>query len=62
MNLTNRFDVSVATKLLRDNNLVWSRDFDVIRLPLADLLESMASALEVAAELTSSIDSVVAND
>jgi hypothetical protein len=62
VNLTNRFDVSVATKLLRDNNLVWSRDFDVIRLPLADLLESMASALEVAAELTSSIDSVVAND
>jgi hypothetical protein len=62
VNLTNRFDVSVATKLLRDNNLVWSPDFDVIRLPLANLLESMASALEVAAELTSSIDSVVAND
>jgi hypothetical protein len=28
-----------AIALLRDENLVWSEDFDTIRRPLADLLE-----------------------
>jgi hypothetical protein len=31
-------DFKQAIALLRDNNLVWSSDFDDIRLDLADLL------------------------
>lgn len=33
-------DFKQAIALLRDNNLVWSSDFDDIRLDLADLLTS----------------------
>lgn len=33
-------DFKQAISLLRDNNLVWSHDFDDIRLSLADLLTS----------------------
>jgi hypothetical protein len=31
--------LSEAIALLRDANLLWSEDFETIRLPLADLLE-----------------------
>ena len=57
MSLSKQFDVSVATKLLRDPNLFWSSDFEVIRLPLADLIESMANALEAAQEVMASVSS-----
>ena len=28
-------------RLLRDNDLIWSADFEAVRLPLADLLERL---------------------
>ena len=33
-----------ALKLLRDDNLVWSEEFDAIRKPLADLLERISQS------------------
>jgi hypothetical protein len=36
-------DFKQAIALLRDNNLVWSSDFDDIRLRLADLLTAKVS-------------------
>jgi hypothetical protein len=36
-------DYKQAVALLRDNHLVWSSDFDGIRLDLADLIDSCSS-------------------
>lgn len=36
-------DYKQAVALLRDNHLVWSSDFDSIRLDLADLIDSCSS-------------------
>lgn len=37
-------DYKQAVALLRDNHLVWSSDFDAIRLDLADLIDSCSSS------------------
>ena len=62
MNLTKKIDVQFAIDVLRNDNLVWSADFDAIRLPLADLIVSMATALEAASELVASIGSEYPNE
>lgn len=54
-------DVDFVIEILRDNNLVWSADFDAIRLPLADLLVSMVVALNAASELVASVGSEYPN-
>ncbi len=54
-------DVDFVIKILRDDNLVWSADFDAIRLPLADLLVSMVVALNAASELVASVGSEYPN-
>ena len=54
-------DVDFVIDLLRNDNLVWSADFDAIRLPLADLLLSMVVALNAASEMVASIGSEYPN-
>mgnify|MGYP000208033967 CR=1 FL=1 len=54
-------DVDFVVEILRDDNLVWSGDFDAIRLPLADLIVSMASALNAASEIVASVGSEFPN-
>lgn len=44
-------NVSGIVELLRDDALVWDKDFDVVRHQVADLLESMAVALNSATGL-----------
>jgi len=55
-------DVDFVVEILRDDNLVWSGDFDAIRLPLADLIVSMASALNAASEIVASVGSEFPNE
>jgi hypothetical protein len=55
--LAEPIDVDFVIDLLRDDNLVWSADFDAIRLPLADLMVSMVVALNAASEMAASIGS-----
>lgn len=55
-------DVDFVVEILRNDNLVWSGDFDAIRLPLADLIVSMASALNAASEIVASVGSEFPND
>ena len=55
-------DVDFVIDLLRDDNLVWSADFDAIRLPLADLMVSMVVALNAASEMVASIGSDYPNE
>ena len=55
-------DVDFVIDLLRDDNLVWSADFDAIRLPLADLMVSMVVALNAASEMAASIGSEYPNE
>ncbi len=55
-------DVDFVVEILRDDNLVWSGDFDAIRLPLADLIVSMASALNAASEIVASVGREFPND
>lgn len=57
MQLAEQIDVDFVIDLLRDDNLVWSADFDAIRLPLADLMVSMVVALNAASEMAASIGS-----
>ena len=40
--------VNKAIELLRDDNLVWSEDFNSIRYELADLLGSLEKLFEAA--------------
>lgn len=54
-------DVDFVVKILRDDNLVWSADFDAIRLPLADLIVSMASALNAASDVVAAVGSEFPN-
>lgn len=54
-------DVDFVIDILRDDNLVWSADFDAIRLPLADLLVSMVVALNAASEVVASVGSEFPN-
>lgn len=44
-----------AIELLRDDNLVWSIEFELIRHDLADLLESVEKMLDVANTLSNEI-------
>jgi hypothetical protein len=60
--LANEIDVDFVINILRDDNLVWSGDFDAIRLPLADLLVSMVVALNAASELVASVGSEYPNE
>jgi hypothetical protein len=60
--LANEIDVDFVIDILRDDNLVWSSDFDAIRLPLADLLVSMVVALNAASELVASVGSEYPNE
>ena len=55
-----KLDVSIATNILRDENLVWSADMDAIRLPLADLIDSMANAIDAANSVMGELSSPVA--
>ena len=55
--MSERIDVNFVADLLRNDDLVWSGDFEAIRLPLADLIVSMASALNAANEMVASIGS-----
>ena len=55
-------DVDFVVEILRNDNLVWSGDFDAIRLPLADLIVSMASALNAASEIVASVGSEFPNE
>jgi len=55
--LAEPIDVDFVIDLLRNDQLVWSADFDAIRLPLADLLLSMVVALNAASEMVASIGS-----
>jgi hypothetical protein len=59
--LAEPIDVDFVIDLLRNDNLVWSADFDAIRLPLADLLLSMVVALNAASEMVASIGSEYPN-
>jgi hypothetical protein len=52
-----KLDVSIATNILRDDNLVWSADMDSIRLPLADLIDAMATAIDAANSVMGSVSS-----
>lgn len=54
-------DVDFVVEILRDDNLVWSADFDAIRLPLADLIVSMASALNAASDVVAAVGSEFPN-
>lgn len=60
--MANEIDVDFVIDILRDDNLVWSADFDAIRLPLADLLVSMVVALNAASELVASVGSEYPNE
>ena len=60
--LTKPIDVDFVIDILRNDNLVWSSDFDAIRLPLADLLVSMTTALNAASEMVASIGSEYPNE
>jgi hypothetical protein len=60
--LTKPIDVDFVINILRNDNLVWSADFDAIRLPLADLLVSMTTALNAASEMVASIGSEYPNE
>jgi hypothetical protein len=60
--LAKEIDVDFVIEILRDDNLVWSADFDAIRLPLADLLVSMVVALNAASEMVASIGSDYPNE
>lgn len=62
MKLSKTIDVDFVIDILRNDNLVWSSDFDSIRLPLADLLVSMTNALNAASEMVASIGSEYPND
>lgn len=53
-----------AIKFLRDDNLVWSKDFDLVRHKIADVIEEantvthpviLASIRELCADITSPI-------
>lgn len=46
---------SKAIELLRDDNLVWSMEFELIRHDLADLLESVEKLLDAATALSNEI-------
>jgi hypothetical protein len=59
--LAKEIDVDFVIEILRDDNLVWSADFDAVRLPLADLLVSMVVALNAASELVASVGSEFPN-
>jgi hypothetical protein len=59
--LAKEIDVDFVIDILRDDNLVWSSDFDAVRLPLADLLVSMVVALNAASELVASVGSEFPN-
>jgi hypothetical protein len=52
-----KLDVSIATNILRDENLVWSADMEAIRLPLADLIDAMAAAIDAANSVMGSVSS-----
>lgn len=54
-------DVDFVVAILRDDNLVWSADFDAVRLSLADLLVSMASALNAASDVVAAVGSEFPN-
>ena len=60
--MAKEIDVDFVIEILRDDNLVWSSDFDAIRLPLADLLVSMVVALNAASEMVASIGSDYPNE
>lgn len=53
-----------AVKFLRDDNLVWSKDFDLVRHKIADIIEEantathpviLASIRELCADITSPV-------
>lgn len=53
-----------AVKFLRDDNLVWSKDFDLVRHKIADVIEEantathpvvLASIRELCADITSPV-------
>lgn len=48
-----------ALKLLEDNNLVWSSDFEAIRLDLAVLLEKAAKLESLTNEINELTDKLV---
>lgn len=48
-------NVDGVVALLRDDSLVWDHDFDVVRLQVADLLVSMADALNSASVLVEAL-------
>jgi hypothetical protein len=60
--LAEPIDVDFVIDLLRNDDLVWSADFDAIRLPLADLLLSMVVALNAASEMVAVIGSDYPNE
>jgi hypothetical protein len=60
--LAEPIDVDFVIDLLRNDDLVWSADFDAIRLPLADVLLSMVVALNAASEMVAVIGSEYPNE
>jgi hypothetical protein len=60
--LAEPIDVDFVIDLLRNDQLVWSPDFDAIRLPLADVLLSMVVALNAASEMVAVIGSEYPNE
>lgn len=62
MKLAEPIDVDFVIDLLRNDQLVWSPDFDAIRLPLADVLLSMVVALNAASEMVAVIGSEYPNE
>jgi hypothetical protein len=60
--LAKEIDVDFVIDLLRNDDLVWSADFDAIRLPLADVLLSMVVALNAASEMVAVIGSEYPNE
>ena len=55
-------DMKQAEGLLRDKSLVWSNDFDTIRVDLADLLRYEAAAGHFANRNTLNIARTLIND
>ena len=60
--MAKEIDVDFVIDLLRNDDLVWSADFDAIRLPLADVLLSMVVALNAASEMVAVIGSEYPNE
>lgn len=50
---TNRETIEFVAKMLQDDNLVWDKDFEGIRIPLSKLLLGVADLIETFSDVKS---------